>query len=78
MNTLYARVSSSNICAAIFYLAICISILSGCATRLSVEEASGESAKLEFRVLDSHMPSPMIHWKESPWHIETALTRQLH
>ena len=47
--------------------------IQGCATRMSMEEAVGESAKLEFRVLDAHMPAPQLYWKESPWHIETLL-----
>jgi hypothetical protein len=55
------------------YISICLTVLAGCATRLSVEEASGESARLEFHVLDNQMPSPMLYWQESPWHIETAL-----
>ena len=54
-------------------MATCVLILAGCATRMSLEEASGESARLELRVLDARMPSPMIHLKESPWHVETAL-----
>lgn len=47
--------------------------IAGCATRMSVEEAIGESAKLEFRVLDASMPAPQLYWKESPWHTETLL-----
>ncbi len=47
--------------------------ITGCATRMSVEEAIGESAKLEFRVIDARMPAPQLYWKESPWHIETLL-----
>jgi len=73
MKTLNDQNDSTNIYAIIFCVVICTSMLAGCATRMSIEEASGESAKLEFRVIDSQMPSPMIHWKESPWHIETAL-----
>lgn len=54
-------------------LTLLVLTVTGCATRMSMEEAIGETAKLEFRVLDAHLPAPQLYWKESPWHIETLL-----
>jgi hypothetical protein len=54
-------------------IALLVLFITGCATRMSMEEAVGESAKLEFRVIDARMPAPQLYWKESPWHIETLL-----
>jgi hypothetical protein len=55
------------------FITLLVFAITGCATRLSMEEAVGESAKLEFRVIDARMPAPQLYWKESPWHIETLL-----
>jgi hypothetical protein len=39
-----------------------------------IEEGAGEKAGYAFRVVDADMPHPIVHWEESPRHIETTLT----
>jgi hypothetical protein len=52
---------------------IVVLLTSGCLTRLSIEKLAGESASQEFRLLEDRMPHPMVYWRETPRHIETAL-----
>jgi hypothetical protein len=61
----------------LFVAFICLLCTPGCATRYAIEEATGERALYEFKLVNADAHAPMVYWRESPRHIETALNLAL-